>query len=542
MPLFTFSDENEENENIFEEVIEDNEEISRFLDNIDGGGRGAFINPAESLYNAIVYNQNVNAGELLGPTYGIPEQELVYLETPASRLEDRTGIWEDIFGSEWSGRSDLLDVGGELLEILDRVASEGRPLAPEDFENVANLSDEELEEIQAIFEQFSEQVGEDVVFGDPGDTTRSDADDAFGRLEQDAEGNLVFVNDPSDIGLPSLLGPPEEENQGGGGDSESGDVAETEDEADTEVTDINQEDTTADTGEEGVTDIVGDISTTEDDEFTTPPTYRVINGTVYVIDYETGDILTDENGDPVKAPEGILGENPEDGDYTDLDVVVINDEDRVTNPADDEEVVVISGPTTGTTDPATSAPSPTTGTTDPTTSTPSPTTGTPTEPTTGTPSPTTGTPSPTTGAPTEPTTGTEGTDTTSQTGEGEQAGGEEGGDQQGGSQQSGSGRDRDGAAVSGGGEGGGQGIGIGIGIGPGFGDGQGGGDPSQLTGSYSPDDYTAYRYSPTFRLPEIQQVAGMTSTGGMLTQANRPSVPRLGESPMVASLFSQFYS
>lgn len=149
----------------------------------------------------------------------------------------------------------------------------------------------------------------DVVLGDPGDITREGADDPFGRLEQDIEGNLIFVQDPSDILLPPLVGPrPEEDQSGGGGGGDPESAAEAEAAEQEEIVDINQEDTTAVIGE----DIDNDIEE-QPYEF-----FKVINGVVYQTDLITGNLVL---SDP-SFYEGYLGENPENGSYTDQGVLI----------------------------------------------------------------------------------------------------------------------------------------------------------------------------------------------------------------------------
>jgi hypothetical protein len=81
--------------------------------------------------------------------------------TGASRLEDTTGIWQAIFTQ--MGRVDLLETGGELLEILAETTRAGQPGAPIDESQLRTLTQEQREaalEAYLIFNQSFDRAQE----------------------------------------------------------------------------------------------------------------------------------------------------------------------------------------------------------------------------------------------------------------------------------------------------------------------------------------------------------------------------------------------
>ena len=81
--------------------------------------------------------------------------------TGASRLEDTTGIWQRIFTQ--MGRSDLLETGGELLQILLETTKAGQPGAPIDESQLRTLTQEQREaalEAYLIFNQSFDRAQE----------------------------------------------------------------------------------------------------------------------------------------------------------------------------------------------------------------------------------------------------------------------------------------------------------------------------------------------------------------------------------------------
>jgi predicted RNase H-like HicB family nuclease len=81
--------------------------------------------------------------------------------TGASRLEDTTGIWQSIFTQ--MGREDLLETGGELLQILLETTKAGQPGAPIDESQLRTLTQEQREaalEAYLIFNQSLDRAQE----------------------------------------------------------------------------------------------------------------------------------------------------------------------------------------------------------------------------------------------------------------------------------------------------------------------------------------------------------------------------------------------
>jgi len=132
----------------------------------------------------------------------------------------------------------------------------------------------------------------------------------------DPETGLVYV-----INIPPPVEEPTEEEPGGGGEEapteEEGEPTEDqpeEEEVVVDPTDSTVDDEDAETGDTIPSDT---IETGEEEEEVTPsPFFRVENGQVYVLDYETGEYVL---ADPA-VYEGYLGRNPEDGVYTDQGV------------------------------------------------------------------------------------------------------------------------------------------------------------------------------------------------------------------------------
>ena len=144
----------------------------------------------------------------------------------------------------------------------------------------------------------------------------------------DPETGIVYV-----INIP----PPEieetEEEEGGGGEEapteEEGEPTEDqpeEEEVIVDPTDSTVDDEDAETGDTIPPDTIEEQEPEEpaEEEVTPSPFFRVENGQVYVLDYETGEYVL---ADPA-VYEGYLGRNPEDGVYTDQGVR-IEDEDII---------------------------------------------------------------------------------------------------------------------------------------------------------------------------------------------------------------------
>jgi len=97
---------------------------------------------------------------VIGP--GFDDQDIFkQLNTGASRLEDTTGIWQRIFTQ--MGRSDLLETGGELLQILLETTKAGQPGAPIDESQLRTLTQEQREaalEAYLIFNQSFDRAQE----------------------------------------------------------------------------------------------------------------------------------------------------------------------------------------------------------------------------------------------------------------------------------------------------------------------------------------------------------------------------------------------
>ena len=126
-----------------------------------------------------------------------------------SRLRDTTGIFAEIF--EGMGRTDLLETGGQLLEIIAQIASEGRPVAPADLPGLVDLSQEDQEAFLEAINQYNELSNEQDLEGPPEELPTELEEDPFEDTVFDIPVIGVEPDMPIDIPPPTL--PPREEGE-----------------------------------------------------------------------------------------------------------------------------------------------------------------------------------------------------------------------------------------------------------------------------------------------------------------------------------------
>lgn len=250
-----------------------------------------------------------------------------------------------------------VDRDSPLAQIYATIIGRANDVPPEILQDEARLNNLILNEIAAIgraiqgaggWEAWAEANGIDITeqsTEDPGDVEPPPAPEPEPEEEpevvqvpiSEADFNEQFPNvDPSEYTESGTWTDPEtgivyvinipppvetEEEEGGGGEEapteEEGEPTTDqpeEEEVIVDPTDSTVDDEDAETGDTIPSDT---IETGEEEEEVTPsPFFRVENGQVYVLDYETGEYVL---ADPA-VYEGYLGRNPEDGVYTDQGV------------------------------------------------------------------------------------------------------------------------------------------------------------------------------------------------------------------------------
>lgn len=287
-------------------------------------------------------------------------EEPVSEDFGASRLEDTTGIWEEIFTG--MGRSDLLDTEDEILQILAETTAAGQPAALPDDDRLTGLSQEnlaallqailiynqQLEEQQEVEQQTISEADFNEQFPDvdPSEYTES-------GTWTDPETGIVYV-----INIP----PPvetEEEEGGGGEEAPTEEEGEPTTDQPEEEEEVDPTDSTVDDEDAETAETVPPDTTETEEEATPPPFFRVENGEVFIIDYENGGYISAEEHRkkydylPERWWEDYLGSDPADGAYTD-NGVFIEDEDIIFDlpplpeqedtgivvPSEEEEIVI----------------------------------------------------------------------------------------------------------------------------------------------------------------------------------------------------------
>jgi hypothetical protein len=200
-------------------------------------------------------------------------EEPVSEDFGASRLEDTTGIWEEIFTG--MGRSDLLDTEGEILQILAETTAAGQPAALPDDDRLTDLSQEnlaallqailiynqQLEEQQEVEQQTISEADFNEQFPDvnPSEYTES------GTWTDPETGIVYVINIP-----PTTVEPTEEEEESGGGGAEAPTDAEgepTEEQPEEEEVIVDPTDSTVDDEDAETAETVPpDTTETEDSD------------------------------------------------------------------------------------------------------------------------------------------------------------------------------------------------------------------------------------------------------------------------------------
>ena len=268
----------------------------------------------------------------------------------ASRIRDDEGNIADIFRDIFTGmgRSDLLETDGEILQILAETTTAGQPAALPDDDRLTSLSQEnmaallqailiynqQLEEQQEVETQtISLEDFQEIYSSNPEDDNYLDPEEYMedGTWTDPETGIVYVINIP-----PPVEEEPTEEEPGGGGEEapteEEGEP--TEEQPEEEEVEVDPTDSTVDDEDAETAETVPPDTIETEEEATPPPFFRVENGQVYVIDYETGRYISVEEHNkkhdwlPERWYEDYLGSDPVDGVYTD-NGVLIEDEDII---------------------------------------------------------------------------------------------------------------------------------------------------------------------------------------------------------------------
>jgi len=219
-------------------------------------------------FTPVGYMPVSTGGMLTDPVLDTSFEEPVSEDFGASRLEDTTGIWEEIFTG--MGRSDLLDTEDEILQILAETTAAGQPAALPDDDRLTGLSQEnlaallqailiynqQLEEQQEVEQQTISEADFNEQFPDidPSEYTES------GTWTDPETGIVYVINIP-----PEIEEEPTEEEPGGGGEEapteEEGEP--TEDQPEEEEVIVDPTDSTVDDDDAETTDTIPPDTTEE---------------------------------------------------------------------------------------------------------------------------------------------------------------------------------------------------------------------------------------------------------------------------------------